>query len=155
MADQIAAELSQSPEAFTEVIAGLKSRDGLLRMRCADVAEKVSKNKPEWLMPHKTFLLELAGSSSQQELRWHLAQMLPRLKLNVAERERALNILLDDLDCQSSVVKTFALQGLFDLAELDECLRPQIKSLLEKSAKTGTPAMKARVRKLQNRVQAW
>lgn len=56
----------------------------------------------------------------------------------------ALQCYLDD---RSSNVKTFAIQGLADLARNDAALRGKVKQLLEKSVQSGTPAMKARALK--------
>jgi hypothetical protein len=52
------------------------------------------------------------------------------------------------LDDRSSIVKTFALQALFDLTRVDPSLRESTRALLEGAVSTGTAAMKARSRKL-------
>jgi hypothetical protein len=56
------------------------------------------------------------------------------------------------LDDRSSIVKTFALQGLTDLARNDFALRSKLKQLLEAAVQTGTPAMRARAGKLLKRL---
>ena len=45
-------------------------------------------------------------------------------------------------------MKTCALQGLADLAATDTALREELTRLLRHHAKAGTPAMRARCRKL-------
>jgi hypothetical protein len=62
-------------------------------MRSAGAVEKVSSQRPEWLAPHKRVLLDIAARTGEQELRWHLAQMLPRLPLTPAERQRAVALM--------------------------------------------------------------
>jgi hypothetical protein len=57
----------------------------------------------------------------------------------------ALNDYLGD---RSSIVKTFALQGLADLTTDDPALRAEVMEILRQSASSGTAAMKARSRKL-------
>jgi hypothetical protein len=86
--------------------------------------------------------------ASEQELRWHLAQMVPRLRLTSKERQRTAAALRRYLQDHSSIVKTCALQALADLAIQDESLRPEVSDLLQKAMQEGTPAMKARSRKL-------
>jgi hypothetical protein len=117
-------------------------------MRAADAAEKVTRKHPELLKPNKKELLGLIAEAPEQELRWHLAAMVPRLILSAAERERALASLHDYLKDRSSIVKTFALQGLADLARNQPRMRPRVIELLREATRNGTPAMKARSRRL-------
>jgi hypothetical protein len=117
-------------------------------MRAADAAEKVSVQRPDLLTPFKAELLGLAEETTQAELRWHLALMLPRLPLTRAERERASAQLRNFLDDRSSIVKTFAIQGLAELAKGDAKLEREMAELLAQYCRRGTPAMKARSRKL-------
>lgn len=140
--------IGREPARFAEIIDGLTSDDPLIRMRCADVAEKVSRARPEWLRPHKRRLLALAGRAVEKELRWHFAQMLPRLPLGGRERLRAAAILFAFLGDDSRIVKTFAMQALADLARGDPALRRQVLPLIEALGRTGSPAMRARARKL-------
>jgi len=140
------------PKVFPELFAGLWSEDSLVRMRAADAAEKVTRNNPELLQPFKRELLGLMVEADQQEMRWHLAVMVPRLVLNTVERQQAAAALHNYLEDRSSIVKTFALQGLADLAQADPALRPGVIDLLRTSARDGTPAMKARSRKLLSRL---
>jgi hypothetical protein len=85
----------------------------------------------------------------QQEVRWHVAQMLPRLKLTAAHRSRAVQILLGYIETdKSKIVKTFSMQALADLAEQDPKLRPQVVKLIKKLTKTESPALVSRGRKL-------
>jgi hypothetical protein len=88
------------------------------------------------------------AETRQQELRWHLAAMIPRLPLNARERRRAVSVLHGYLEDRSSIVKTSALQALADLAQGDASLRPKVIEALREATRSGTPAMKARSRKL-------
>jgi len=124
------------------------SDEPVIRMRAADAAEKISCAKPELLQPFKAELLGLAQESTQQEVRWHLALMLPRLRLTSPERRSAVARLQEYLQDRSSIVKTLALQGLSDLARDDEQLQPEVLELIAQASRTGTAAMKARARKL-------
>ena len=114
----------------------------------ADAAEKVTRKHSELLQLHKKELLGLMSEVSEQELRWHLAVMVPRLPLNARERQAAISSLNGYLEDRSSIVKTFALQGLADLAEAEPSFRGKVIEILAEAARNGTPAMKARSRKL-------
>ena len=146
--NQIAKLILSEPKRFGELLACLWDQDPIVRMRAADAAEKVTVVRSALLNPHKRELLGLLVEAEQIELRWHLALMVPRLALNRPERERAIAALQHYLDDRSSIVKTFALQGMADLAKQDGSLRELARRTLEESLRTGTAAMKARARKL-------
>ena len=152
-ADQVAAIVAKILRLFPKLIAGLWSADPLIRMRAADAAEKVTRKHPELLTPFKKELLGLMTEATEQELRWHLAAMVPRLPLNAAERQLAISSLNGYLEDRSSIVKTFALQGLADLAQNDSSIRPKVVETLREATRNGTPAMKARSRKLLLRLE--
>jgi hypothetical protein len=122
-------------------------------MRAADAAEKVTQTRRELLQPYKGELLGLMVETEQQELRWHLAAMVPRLQLNTKQRSLATSLLIGYLENRSSIVKTFALQGLAELAQDDPSLRPGVIEILREATRNGTPAMKARSRKLLARLE--
>jgi hypothetical protein len=58
------------------------------------------------------------------------------------------------LEDRSSIVKTFAMQGLADLSQNDADLRSRVRQLLEEAVRSGTPAMKARARQLLKKYPA-
>jgi hypothetical protein len=146
--DQVAAMVSENPKLFSRLIAGLWSVDPLVRMRAADATEKVTRGHPEFLRPYKKELLGLMREATQQELRWHLAAMIPRLPLCARERHIAMSSLNRYLEDRSSIVRTFALQGLADLAQNAPSILPSVLEILRGATRSGTPAMKARSRKL-------
>jgi hypothetical protein len=146
--NEIVKEILKRPSLFRYLFEGMASDDAIVCMRAADVAEKVTARQPDLLQPHKKQLFSIVGSSDQQEVRWHAAIMIPRLKLTAKERAVAVDILFDYLQDRSSIVKTFAMQGLATLASADPRLREKIRPLLRELTEVGTPAMRARGRKL-------
>jgi len=145
--------VSDNPKIFPKLVVGLWSADALVRMRAADATEKVTREHPEFLRPYKQKLLGLMSEAREQELRWHLAVMIPRLLLNARERQIAISSLNRYLDDRSSIVKTFALQGLADLAQNEPRILPRVVEILREATRNGTPAMKARSRKLLTRLE--
>jgi len=142
------------PALARQLVAALSDTDPLVRMRAADALEKASAARPELLHPHRRELLGLAGQATQQELRWHLAQIIPRLPLTRRQRRRAAALLEIYLRDRSAIVRTFAMQALADLASKDATLRPGVMPRLKRLASTGTPAMRARGRRLLARLRA-
>jgi hypothetical protein len=146
--NEVAAHVLAHPGSFRHLIKGLTADDAVVRMRAADAIEKISARRPELLRPHKRKLLAVAGSTDQQEIRWHAALIIPRLNLTPKERVAALDILFDYLRDKSSIVKTWAMQAIWDLAAADAKLKSQIIPLIEELTQVGTPAMRARGRKI-------
>ena len=148
-ANEAAKAAAEDPELFAELIQLLwDADDAIVRMRAADATEKASSQNPDLLKPWKRELLALLCQATQQELRWHLAQIVPRLPLTANERVRASKALRHYLTDRSSIVKTSAMQALADLALHDPGSIPEVSKLIEQLMETGTPAMKARGKKL-------
>lgn len=146
--EKVTAAVLADPALFSIVFEGMLVDDPLVRMRCADAVEKITEQHPEWLLPHKKTLLRQVAKIEQQEVRWHAAQLFPRLPLTKAERGAVVKILHTYLTDKSGIVRTFAMQALADLAEQDESLRAPVIAQLEELTRTGTPAMQSRGRKL-------
>ena len=145
---EVVADVLDDPALFEVVFHGMVSDDPVVRMRAADAIEKITARHPEHLQPYKTKLIQQVAKIEQQEIRWHVAQMIPRLELSEEEQVVVVEILLGYLHDKSKIVKTFSMQALADLAEQDASLRSQVIPLLEELTRTGSPAMKSRGRKL-------
>ncbi len=146
--NEVVALVLDKPELFDVLIAGMKLNDPLVAMRCADAAEKITVLHPEYLQPHKHVLIDELSKAEQQEVRWHVAAMLPRLSLTAQERQRVVDILLAYTNDHSSIVKTLAIQALADLAMGDEKLKDMVRCHIEELMVIGTPAMRARGKRL-------
>jgi HEAT repeat protein len=146
--NQIARDISRNSRLFARVFAAILSSDPAIRMGAADAIEKATRNRPKFLQPYKRAVLQNISRIKQQEVRWHVAQLLPRLQLTQKQRSRAVSILLDYLEDKSSIVRTCAMQALADLALAHPPLRPRVLFLLESLTSTCTPAMRSRGRKL-------
>jgi hypothetical protein len=145
---RVASIVLETPELIDVLFQGLESADPVLRMRCADAIEKVTAKRPELLAPYKERLLHEFSRIEQQEVRWHVAPMLARLSLSRKEETAVLNVLLGYTNNRSSIVKTMAMQALTDIAIHSVHLLPEVKQHIEELMVIGTPAMKARGRKL-------
>ena len=152
-ADEVVRDVLANPSLFPAVFSGMLHEDPLIRMRSADAAEKVTARDPDLLRPYKTQLLEVVSAYRDKEMRWHVAQMIPRLKLTRSERDAAVKLLLGYLEDQSSIVKTFSMQALADLAIQDRRLLDEVVPLIERLTRDGTPAMTSRGRMLLKRLR--
>jgi len=138
---------------FKVLIDGLFVEDSVVRMRAADAIEKITLDHSEYLQPHKRRIIKLAVETKQQEVRWHIAQIMPRLHLTPKEKTKVVDILFDYLQDKSKIVVTFALQALADFATEEKKLRFRVICALEDLSKTGSPAVKNRGKKLLGKLQ--
>lgn len=151
-ANEIAVMAATDPVIFNELIELLHDpHDPLIRMRAADAAEKASRANPQILVSHKGRLLALLARASQPELRWHLALLIPRLELTPPESRAAVESLKSYLSDRSAIVKTNAMQALADLVARKpslSTLRLEVTEQIRSLAAIGTPAMRARGKRL-------
>jgi HEAT repeat protein len=137
-------DVSKDPALFADLFAGLLDEDRLVRMRAADEVEKVTRDQPELLQPWKRQLLGTVSALEDKQQRWRVAQLLPRLKATPKERKMVLRILMGYLEDGSSIVRTFSMQALAELAMRDGRLLALVMPRIEHLTRTGTPAMKSR-----------
>ena len=137
-----------NPQLFKDVINAILVDDPGIRMRASDVAEKITRTHPEWLQPYKKLFLEVISTIDQKEVRWHTAQMLNRMQYTKIERQKVFDLLITFLKDRSSIVKTFTMQALADMAIQNRNYLNQVQRLLYKLTKEGSPAMQARGKKL-------
>ena len=151
--DDVVEAVHKDPSLFEDLFFGMLNEDPIIRMRSADAVEKITIAYPEYLIPFKTALLEIATRSEQQEVRWHMAQVFPRIKWKPEERKKVIDILMAYLEDKSKIVKTFSMQALAEFALSDPKLRIRVIYILENLVETGSPAMKSRGEKLLVRLK--
>jgi len=147
-ANEVVAEVLDKPELFETLIAGMTHKDPVVRMRTADAVEKISAQEPQFLEGHKADLIEIGAQTTQQELRWHFAQISPRLSLDEDELKQVVEILRAYLTDESKIVQVSAIQALADLVEQDEALFNEVYKIVERQTITGSPAVKSRCNKI-------
>lgn len=110
----------------------------------ADALEKACRIVPRALQPHVAALHGPLAMREQQELRWHLLQILPRLALSQAERRAALRLARRSLDHPSRIVVTEALTCLFALSGGDPAARATAMAMARQIVANGPPSARAR-----------
>lgn len=150
--EEVVADVLKKPQLFRDLVAGILDTEPGVRMRASDAIEKITRLRPEFLQPYKSDFINVFARNSQKEIRWHLAQILPRLALTKKERQQVFEILVSFLDDDSRIVKTFAMQGLADIAEMDRSYLPRVVRIVEDLMSSGIPAIQSRGRKLLPRL---
>lgn len=147
-ANEVAARLLKGRCDCADVVALLFDLDPVIRMRAADALEKASAANAQLLARFHPELVGLLCRAEQKELRWHLALMAPRLGLRGPDRRRVAAALRRYLEDQSSIVRACALDALAQVATGDPSMQSEVRELLHEAERCGTPAMRARARKL-------
>ena len=151
-ANNIVREVTKQKE-FDKLFEGLFDVERLIVMRAADAIEKITITHPEYLESHKDELLEFCKTANHIELKWHLAQLMPRLKLSKKETGIVWNILTQWANdkMESRIVRVFSLQALFDIQKQYPWLKKDFTDTLERLDRENIPSIKARIRILRSK----
>jgi hypothetical protein len=120
-------------------------------MRAVDAVEKVTSKHPEFLRPHKQQLLSVLKGADHKELKWHIAQLVPRLDLTADELKDVWHMLSywSLNKNESKIVRVNALQGLFDLSRDNHALKEEFNNIISAMEHEMIPSIQARIRKLK------
>lgn len=152
-ADEIVKQIGNNQKLFDEVFQGIFDEDSLIRMRSADVAEKVSQKYPVLLKKHKSKILKKLENFEQQEVKWHIALMLSYLELTQIESEKVFTELSRWIvGDKSKIVKVNSMQALADISTKNNSLKTKTIALIKKQIETGTPSLMSRGKKLLNQL---
>ncbi len=147
--NEVTKSILENPRLFKEIFEGMTNSDPLIRMRAADVAEKVSKQHPEYLQPFKRQLINEVAKITQQEVQWHAAQMFSYLSLTPKERKHVAKVLFSWIENEkSNIVRVMSLQTLADFAKQDKKIKNQVMPLLQKFVMSGSPSLESRSKRL-------
>jgi HEAT repeat protein len=145
----VAQEACSDADVLVHLWECLRSTDGLVRMRAADALEKVSRARPDLLMPWRDELLSGSFEDGTSEVTWNLLAILPRL--NLSERQaKALMVRLTGTlyEDRSRIVRTVSLEAVANLCIVHAGLREDAARLLTASLSDPTPSLRARARRL-------
>ncbi len=139
--------VTSDPALFEEVFNGIFHEDKVIRARCADAVEKVSRKFPEYIQKRKSVILKNLKAYNQKEVIWHIASMLGVLKLTPKENKTVTEQLYKWLESSDSIiVKVMCMQTLSDFAMRNKKLIKSVRDEIERQMITGAPAIKARGR---------
>ena len=149
-ADNVA-QLVTDQASFDDLFTLLFHHERPLVMRAADAVEKVTRKHKEFLAPYKVQLLSLLKGAINIELKWHIAQLIPRIRLDPHELQEVWSILSYWVrnPNESKLVRANSLQGLFELSRQAPAFRTQFAAVLDDLSHERIPSLIARVKKLR------
>lgn len=130
--------------------------DPQLRSRMANVAHWMTEEEPEIFSLYADEIIGLLASLSLEEnwSRYHLGLVAARSALTQAQHLRAAEMMRRLADDEQNVIRVTALEGFVHLAIREQSLQEEARTLLENARRNGTPAMKARARRMLKRLQS-
>lgn len=155
----VISEITNQKE-FDELFQGLFDTDRLEVMRVADAVEKITQIHPEYLDSHKKELLQLFQTANHIELKWHLAQLIPRLIIRLKLNEDETGIVWDKLTqwaldkSGSRIVRVNSMQGLFEIQMKFPELKNDFANTLLKLDRENIPSIVARIKKLRKEMKS-
>ena len=142
----------QDREAVDELARLTDDPDHLVAQRACDVLEKLVRERPEWVQPHKRVFLDLV-SSPYWETRLQCVRALPLFKWEPEELPRAVEALRQRIDDEQKFVRCWALDGFAQLAADDLSIREELECRLSDFLGSGIPSMRARARTIAKRLK--
>src|SRR5579875_2419197 len=147
--EDVAAALGPGGERVcAELVRTLAGGDKVAAERAARGLKKVSEARPDALYGLRKQLLREAGRAEDVRVQWNRTIAIGRLPLKGRDKALAVDLMFERLQDWSGLNRTFALQALWDLSGDDPELRGRLMPVLREFLENGTPAMKARARKL-------
>jgi hypothetical protein len=147
--DMVEAALETGGEAVcTQLVALLREKDKPTVERAARTLKKISEANAATLFPWRKALLEEAFRAGDVRVQWNLTIVLGRLPLKGRDKALAVDLMFERLQDNSGLNRTMAMQALMDLSEDDAKLRARIMPIVREFLENGTPAMRARAKRL-------
>jgi hypothetical protein len=131
-----------------ELVGRLRDGDKAVVERAARTLKKISEADGARLFSWRKMLIDEAFRASDVRVQWNLSLMLGRLPLRGQDKAVVVDLMFERLQDPSGLNRTCALQALMDLSVDDAALRSRVRPIIEEFLENGTPAMKARAKKL-------
>jgi hypothetical protein len=148
-ADQVITKLLKAPAGLSEIYGLFLDEDPVVAMRSSYVAMRVAEQKPESVKPFAKDLLKNLELYTQQEVRWHIPQLLVHLELTKAQKKRAYEVIMDWAETdKSKIVGYYGFQAAADFAETDAKLLEDFIPRIRKANKTGAKSIQNRCKKI-------
>jgi hypothetical protein len=131
-----------------ELVRQLQDRDKAIVERAARTLKKISEVDGAALLGWRKALIDEAFRATDVRVQWNLTLVLGRLPLRGRDKALVVDLMFERLRDRSGLNRTCALQALMDLSANDADLRRRVRPIVEEFVENGTPAMRARARKL-------
>ena len=148
-ADKVIQQLLKNATKLNEIYGLFLDEDPVVAMRASYVAMKVAEQSPQSVNPFTKDVLKNLDLYVQQEVRWHIPQLLVHMELSKAQRKRAYEVVMSWAETdKSKIVGYYGFQAAADFAELDEQLLQDFIPRIRKANKSGAKSIQNRCKKI-------
>jgi hypothetical protein len=148
-AEQVIQKLLKAPSGLAGVYKLFLDEDPVVAMRSSYVAMRVAEQKPLSVEPFKKDLLKNLENYTQQEVRWHIPQLLVNMDLTKTQRQRAYDVVMNWAETdKSKIVGYYGFQAAADFAETDQALLQDFIPRIRKANKAGAKSIQNRCKKI-------
>jgi len=148
-AEQVVKKALSSSALRDEIYDLFLDDDPVVAMRASYVAMKLAQSDPAAAQEFKKMLLKNLSHYTQQEVRWHVPQILVHMKLTAAERRKAYEVVMEWSETDASkIVAYYGLQAAADFAEVDDALLEDFIPRLRKLNARGAKSVSNRCKKI-------
>jgi hypothetical protein len=148
-ADQVIGELVKAPSGLAEIYTLFRDEDPVVAMRASYVAMRVAEHNPDSVGPFANELLDSLELYTQQEVRWHVPQLLAHLNLSDSQKRRCYDTVMYWAESdKSKIVGYYSYQAAADFAETDADLLSDFIPRIKRAYKTGAKSIHNRCRKI-------
>jgi len=153
-AEQVVKEALTSAPMRREIYGLFLDDDPVVAMRASYVAMKLAQSDPATAQEFKRLILKHLSDYTQQEVRWHVPQLLVHMKLTAAERRNAYEVVMEWSETDASkIVAYYGLQAAANFAEVDEALLEDLIPRLRKLNARGAKSVSNRCRKIAKQLE--
>ena len=146
-------QVARSPEILDEIYGLFLDDDPVVAMRSSYVAMKVAEADPESTWGYKKKVLRDLPRYVQQEVRWHIPQLLIHMNLTRTERRKAYSAVMEWSETdKSKIVAYYGLEAASQFVEVDGSLESDFVPRLRKLNLRGAASVSSRCRKIAKRL---
>jgi hypothetical protein len=148
-ADTVIQAFLKNPSGLSEVYDLFLDSDPVVAMRSSYIAMRIAEQNPDSVKPFTKDLLKNLERYTQQEVRWHIPQLLVHLDLTKAQKRRAYEVIMNWAETdKSKIVGYYGFQAAADFAETDEVLLQDFIPRIKAANKTGAKSIQNRCKKI-------
>ena len=142
--------LIKDQKSFDKLFGHLYNNDRAIVMKTIDLIEKITLEHKEYLQKYKLEIIKLCEEVKNIELKWHLAQLLARLKYTNDEIKIVKKILekwVQDKK-ESKIVRVNSLQSLYELEKIYKNNQNDFIEIVNIIKQENIASVNARIKKL-------
>ena len=153
-AESVAKKALASVPLRREIYQLFLDDDPVVAMRASYVAMKMAQSDPATTHEFKKLILKNPSNYTQQEVRWHVPQLLVYMKLTQAERRKAYAVIMEWSETDTSkIVAYYGLQAAANFAEVDDALLEDLIPRLRKLNARGAKSVSNRCKKIAKQLE--